>query len=350
MMVIFSNIKNFSIKLKKAVAVMCTAAAMISGAAYAPVNVFENAAAPITAEAAVAVTVPKISVKYVFSNMATFQVSGLSSYPSNTVFKFYVAGIEVKSYPISYLKKCNVVCIDRDSKNYFKPGTYYSIRASAVSGSTKSRISEPTMIKTAASTDYRINAKTPLYTLSGGKMISSGSTDVMAYVKGILTTAKGVKIAGLASKSYTGSYLLINDGAYKGKYVKVNSSIARMTVRDAKIKKVVQYAVGMNGGRYVWGGASYRACDCSGLTMLSYQQVGVDITHSCYIQAQKGKASSLGNIKEGDVIICNNYGHAALYIGNGKIIHAMNSYYGIQIQDISKLSYCGAVNAVRTII
>ena len=342
MMIIFTNTK-FVRKLRKTAVLAAMAAVMVFTSVVMP-------GASIKAEAAANMTAPRLKIEYIFSNMASFSVTNLSSYPANTYFRIYVGGIHVKTYTAAYLKSAKYICLTADSKHNFAPNSYYSIRAAAFRGRDHSPISDYTMIKTHADTDYRILANTAVYNyVGGGRMKYAGRTDAVAYVKGVLTNDYGTRIAG-RSTAYRGTYLLINDGAYKGKYVAADQRIGRMTQRNAKVSKVVQYAVGMEGGSYVWGGASYRACDCSGLTMLAYRQIGIDITHSTYIQAQKGTANTMSNIREGDVIICNNYGHAALYIGNGKIIHAMNSYYGIRIQDISMLKYCGYVNAVRTIV
>ena len=146
------------------------------------------------------------------------------------------------------------------------------------------------------------------------------------------------------------SYVLLKEGNYKGKYVKVGKGVSRTPERKAKIKTAVDYAASMNGGRYVWGGTRYKATDCCGLTMQAYKKAGVNMTNSVYAQAKMGKAVSMKNIQAGDLIICNNYGHVAMYIGGGKIVHAMNTYYGIRIQPISRIKYCGKINTIRRIL
>ena len=72
--------------------------------------------------------------------------------------------------------------------------------------------------------------------------------------------------------------------------------------------------------------------------------------NSVYSQAKMGKAVSLKNIEAGDLIICNNYGHVAMYIGGGKIVHAMSTYYGIRIQPLANIKYCGKINTIRRIL
>ena len=77
---------------------------------------------------------------------------------------------------------------------------------------------------------------------------------------------------------------------------------------------------------------------------------GVNMYNSVYSQAKMGKAVSLKNIEAGDLIICNNYGHVAMYIGGGKIVHAMSTYYGIRIQPLANIKYCGKINTIRRIL
>lgn len=339
----------YIIKFRKLLASVCSAVIVMSCAFFAPTEFYEKNTSGITASAAAEFSAPKLTVLHAYSNKIELKVDNLSSYPSSTSFKFIVDGNYVRSYSCKTLKSKNVVSLFDNGKCYFKGSTNYKIIAYAVNGSSCSPM-QNMAVKTDGFTYYKMNSKAQLYKLSNGKITKSGTTLKLTYAKGVLSTSKGITIAGKSTSSCKGEYLKINEGTYKGQYVKTDSNIQRVSERTAKIQTVVQYAIGMNGGRYVWGGANYRACDCTGLTMLSYQQIGIDISHSTYVQAKKGKASSMKNIKTGDIIICNNYGHAALYIGDGKIIHAMNSYYGIRIQDISKLSYCGKVNCVRTII
>ena len=169
-------------------------------------------------------------------------------------------------------------------------------------------------------------------------------------VSGTLTTDKNKRVAGKNKNIGGANYVLIDEGDHKGKYVKVGKGVKRTPERKARIKTAVDYAASMNGGRYVWGGTKYKATDCCGLTMQAYRKAGVNMYNSVYSQAKMGKAVSLKNIEAGDLIICNNYGHVAMYIGGGKIVHAMSTYYGIRIQPLANIKYCGKINTIRRIL
>lgn len=306
----------------------------------------------ITAEAVQALKTPALSKGNIYSNRIEIKIDNLSNYSSNTNLEIYYSGKKIRTVSVKTLKekKLNKFSLFSNGTNYLKPSTTYAFKIRAVRGNEKTSF-KTIKIKTDSKTYYKINSNVTLFKVSNGKMKKVGITKKAQYVPGILCSSKGIRVSGKSVKKYDDDYLYINQGDYKGYYILISSySCSRITERTAKVNKVVSYAVGMNGGRYVWGGEGYRATDCSGLTMLSYRQAGVKLAHSTYSQAKAGKASSMKNIKAGDIIICNNYGHAALYIGNGKIIHAMSSYYGIRIQPLQNIYYCGAVNTVRTII
>lgn len=117
------------------------------------------------------------------------------------------------------------------------------------------------------------------------------------------------------------------------------------------IGTVIAYAKSMVGGAYVWGGSSYRATDCSGLVMLSYAQVGISLPHLAASQAGYGKAVSYDNMQPGDLIFFgSSYYHVAIYIGDGKMVHAENSSTGIVISYVSSFSRYNPISAIRRII
>ena len=92
---------------------------------------------------------------------------------------------------------------------------------------------------------------------------------------------------------------------------------------SSKIDTVVSYAKSMVGGAYIWGGSQFGATDCSGLVMLSFAQVGINLPHFAASQALYGTTVSYNNMKKGDVIFfggasISSIYHVAIYIGDGK--------------------------------
>ena len=95
---------------------------------------------------------------------------------------------------------------------------------------------------------------------------------------------------------------------------------------------VVDYATQFVGNPYVWGGTSLtNGADCSGFVQSVYAQFGVDLPRTSYEQESAGTEVSYSDAQPGD-LIC--YGsHVAIYMGDGKIVHASNSTDGIKISN-----------------
>lgn len=251
----------------------------------------------------------------------------------------------------SSIKKNNgFINIFHNGKIYLKPSTAYNIKITAVYNKKSSGYSNTIKAKTPSAAYYYIKSGAPIYTSKKSKMVKTSKVSSLINVKGSLSTDKGAAVSGKASNKYKGTYVKVLEGKYKGKYIRcADKKAGRLTQSEYKRRVVSTYAAGMNGGRYVYGGASYRATDCSGLTMLAYKQIGVNLPHSSSGQAKVGRSVSRNNMKSGDILILNGGGHVAMYIGNNKIVHAMNSYDGIKVQHVSNLKYY-SVNSVRRII
>ncbi|MDO5521897.1 MAG: SH3 domain-containing C40 family peptidase [bacterium] len=112
--------------------------------------------------------------------------------------------------------------------------------------------------------------------------------------------------------------------------------------------KMVSYAKKFLGGKYVYGGTSLTSgIDCSAFMMRIYEHFGYSITRTSRSQAEAGTAIKLAKVKPGDLVFYDRNGtinHVAMYIGNGKIIHASNPRSGIKI---SNMYYKMPYKAVR---
>ena len=102
--------------------------------------------------------------------------------------------------------------------------------------------------------------------------------------------------------------------------------------------QVVNYALKFVGGPYVYGGNSLiNGTDCSGFTKLVFANYGVYLPRSASEQAYAGIHVDMNDIMPGDIVVSGYNGivcHAALYIGNGKLVHALNSDVGIVVTNI----------------
>ena len=124
---------------------------------------------------------------------------------------------------------------------------------------------------------------------------------------------------------------------------------------DTKIEILMSTAKSMVGGSYVWGGTSPNATDCSGLTMQCYAKIGISLPHKASAQANYGTSVSYDNMKKGDLIFFggSSYSsiyHVAIYIGDGKMIHAENTYTGIVMSYVSSFAKYNNITCIKRLI
>lgn len=102
--------------------------------------------------------------------------------------------------------------------------------------------------------------------------------------------------------------------------------------------QVINYALQFVGNPYVYGGNSLtNGTDCSGFTKLIYANYGVQLYRSARDQSYNGTRVGLSNIMPGDLVFSGYngvIGHVAIYIGDNKIVHALNSRVGIVVTDL----------------
>ncbi|MBE5876745.1 MAG: hydrolase Nlp/P60 [Lachnospiraceae bacterium] len=111
---------------------------------------------------------------------------------------------------------------------------------------------------------------------------------------------------------------------------KVDTASIMAANGSAKGKEIAIYACGFVGNKYVWGGTSLtKGADCSGFTQSVYKAFGYKIPRTSYQQRSAGKAVTYAEAQPGDLICY--AGHVAMYIGNGKIVHASSAKTGIII-------------------
>lgn len=101
---------------------------------------------------------------------------------------------------------------------------------------------------------------------------------------------------------------------------------------------VSSIAYSLVGSPYIMGANGPYGFDCSGFVQYVYSRLGISISRSSSTQLYDGVAVSYSDILPGDII---NWGysngvstHSALYVGNGKMIHAANPSMGVIVSDV----------------
>ena len=108
---------------------------------------------------------------------------------------------------------------------------------------------------------------------------------------------------------------------------------------------LANYALQFQGYPYVAGGNTPSGWDCSGFVQWVFAQFGVSLPH--YSGAQMSVGTAVGSIAEaapGDIIV--NTQHAAIYIGNGMVINALNPAQGTQVTSLAVFSGGYAIRRV----
>lgn len=116
---------------------------------------------------------------------------------------------------------------------------------------------------------------------------------------------------------------------------------AALATDVAKLRQeVASYALNFVGNPYKWGGISLtKGADCSGFVQSIYRQFGYELPR---VSKDQAKSAGYMNVKPdlahllpGDLIFYTDkkgvVDHVALYIGDGKIVHAANKKDGIKV-------------------
>lgn len=110
---------------------------------------------------------------------------------------------------------------------------------------------------------------------------------------------------------------------------------------------IAAYAQKFIGAPYVSGGTTPSGWDCSGFVMYVFSQFGINLPRTSGAQAGVGTAvPSLAEAQPGDIIA--NANHAAIYIGNGMIVNALNPAQGTQVTNLS--AFGGAPYSIRRVL
>jgi len=116
---------------------------------------------------------------------------------------------------------------------------------------------------------------------------------------------------------------------------------AELSTDSAKLRQeVASYALNFVGNPYKWGGTSLtKGADCSGFVQSIYKQFGYELPRVSKDQAKSAGycnvTPDLNHLLPGDLIFYTNskgvVDHVAMYIGDGKIVHAASKKDGIKI-------------------
>lgn len=112
-------------------------------------------------------------------------------------------------------------------------------------------------------------------------------------------------------------------------------------------QEIADFAVQFVGNPYVYGGTSLtKGADCSGFVQSVYANFNISLPRVAADQAGAGRKVSVDNLQPGDLLFYHGFGHVAIYIGGGQVVHASNAATGIKI---SSYNYSPIDKAVRIV-
>lgn len=117
---------------------------------------------------------------------------------------------------------------------------------------------------------------------------------------------------------------------------RLEAEAAAEAARLEKRRGIVDFALQFVGNPYVYGGTSLtNGADCSGFVMSVFAEFGYELPRVAAAQCSASEKKSIADIEVGDLVF---YGegcidHVALYIGDGKIVHASTAATGIKVSD-----------------
>ena len=166
------------------------------------------------------------------------------------------------------------------------------------------------------------------------------STDTS--ILGLVNTGDTFTLLGESGEWYKISYY--GQEAYIfGEYATISTG----TVQQKTLgERVVDYALQFVGNPYVYGGTSLTyGADCSGFTMSVFKNFGIYLQRTSSQQGASGTyVNGIANARPGDLIWYS--GHVAIYMGNGRIVHAANSRLGITTSSV----YFRPILGIRRIV
>jgi cell wall-associated NlpC family hydrolase len=120
---------------------------------------------------------------------------------------------------------------------------------------------------------------------------------------------------------------------------------------SSKGEQLVQLAKQQLGKPYVYGADGPGSFDCSGLLQYIAKQAGIDLPRVSGDQAKAGREVPTSDLRPGDILYFQDKGasgvtHVALYVGDGRYIHAPkpgeNVKYGSMSDSYTKSTLKGA--------
>lgn len=137
---------------------------------------------------------------------------------------------------------------------------------------------------------------------------------------------------------------LITSGAL-GRAADGDTSLGRsVRAPSAEGDEALTYAVEQIGKPYLWGARGPESFDCSGLTSRAWTRAGVDVPRTSQEQWAELPKVELSELRPGDLVVYfPKATHVAMYLGDGKVVHAPRPGARVKVSPIASNPLLGAV-------
>jgi cell wall-associated NlpC family hydrolase len=116
-------------------------------------------------------------------------------------------------------------------------------------------------------------------------------------------------------------------------------------------EKIRREALKFRGTPYVWAGTASYGLDCSGFTYLVYRKFGIEIPRDAGDQRRAGSYVGWHHKEPGDLVFfgpsSSNTTHVAMYIGDGRMIHASYGNGSVRVERVGDSGLMGSYQGVR---
>jgi cell wall-associated NlpC family hydrolase len=105
----------------------------------------------------------------------------------------------------------------------------------------------------------------------------------------------------------------------------------------------MQNALGKLGAPYRYGASGPAAFDCSGLVNWAFKNAGVALPRTSRALSKIGTPVAKADLRPGDLVFFYRpISHVAIYIGDGKVVHASNRKDPVKISNLADMAFTSA--------
>jgi cell wall-associated NlpC family hydrolase len=105
----------------------------------------------------------------------------------------------------------------------------------------------------------------------------------------------------------------------------------------------MQLALSKLGSPYRYGATGPDAFDCSGLVNWAFKNAGVALPRTSRALSQVGTPIARADLQPGDLVFFYQpVSHVAIYIGDGKVVHASNRRDPVKISNLANMQFTSA--------